>query len=429
MNRVGKQFAVCVLTAAVTFTGAGIEAMAGSSVTSVLPSAGIGYELAPDQVEVSNLQEDEQSDSSADASSTSTGSASSSTSGSSSTSTKEATNTTPLSSRVDEEVLSDIEEATGATTTTNDEEEVFSNLVIAQVHDYVNVRSGPSENDEIVGKLYNNSVGTYLGEENGWYQIKSGSVTGYVKAEYCVTGEAAVELAPKVGTRIATVTTTTLKVRKEASTESEVLGLVPIDDELVVIEELDGWVKVEIEEGEGYVSMDYVRLSTEFVEAESKAEEEARLAKEEAAKEAARASASSNTSKSTSSKDVKSAEQFTTEKSSIGEAVAAFAVQFVGNPYVYGGTSLTNGCDCSGFVMSVYANFGVSLPHSSAADRNVGAAVDGLANAQPGDIVCYSGHVAIYIGGGQIVHASTSKTGIIISNANYRTPLAVRRIF
>ena len=428
MNRVGKQFAVCVLTAAVTFTGAGIEAMAGSSVTSVLPSAGIGYELATDQVEVSNLQEDEQSDSSADSASSSTGSSSSSSSGSSTTSTKEATNTTPLSSRVDEEVLSDIEEATGATTTTN-EEETFSNLVIAQVHDYVNVRSGPSENDEIVGKLYNNSVGTYLGEENGWYQIKSGSVTGYVKAEYCVTGQAAVELAPKVGKRIATVTTTTLKVRKEASTESEVLGLVPIDDELVVIEELDGWVKVEIEEGEGYVSMDYVRLSTEFVQAESKAEEEARLAKEQAAKEAARAAASSNTSKSSSSKDVKSAESFTTEKSSIGEAVAAFAVQFVGNPYVYGGTSLTNGCDCSGFVMSVYANFGVSLPHSSAADRNVGAAVDGLANAQPGDIVCYSGHVAIYIGGGQIVHASTSKTGIIISNANYRTPLAVRRIF
>ncbi len=428
MNRVGKQFAVCVLTAAVTFTGAGIEAMAGSSVTSVLPSAGIGYELATDQVEVSNLQEDEQSNSSADSASSSTGSSSSSSSGSSTTSTKEATNTTPLSSRVDEEVLSDIEEATGATTTTN-EEETFSNLVIAQVNDYVNVRSGPSENDEIVGKLYNNSVGTYLGEENGWYQIKSGSVTGYVKAEYCVTGQVAVELAPKVGKRIATVTTTTLKVRKEASTESEVLGLVPIDDELVVLEELDGWVKVEIEEGEGYVSMDYVRLSTEFVQAESKAEEEARLAKEQAAKEAARAAASSNTSKSSSSKDVKSAESFTTEKSSIGEAVAAFAVQFVGNPYVYGGTSLTNGCDCSGFVMSVYANFGVSLPHSSAADRNVGAAVDGLANAQPGDIVCYSGHVAIYIGGGQIVHASTSKTGIIISNANYRTPLAVRRIF
>ena len=79
--------------------------------------------------------------------------------------------------------------------------------------------------------------------------------------------------------------------------------------------------------------------------------------------------------------------------------------------------------------MSVYKNFGVNLPHSSAADRNVGTAVDGIANAQPGDIICYSGHVAIYIGNGQIVHASTAKTGIIISNATYRSILSVRRIF
>jgi NLPC/P60 domain-containing protein len=113
----------------------------------------------------------------------------------------------------------------------------------------------------------------------------------------------------------------------------------------------------------------------------------------------------------------------------MGNAVKDYALQFVGNPYVYGGTSLTNGTDCSGFVMSVYKNFGVSLPHSSAGDRSVGAAVDGLANAQPGDLVCYSGHVALYIGGGQIVHASTSRTGIIVSNANYRTPLSVRRVF
>ena len=113
----------------------------------------------------------------------------------------------------------------------------------------------------------------------------------------------------------------------------------------------------------------------------------------------------------------------------MGSAVAEYALQFVGNPYVYGGTSLTNGADCSGFVMSVYANFGVSLPHSSAADRSQGAAVDGLSNAQPGDIVCYSGHVGLYIGNGQIVHASNSRTGIIVSNADYRKVLAVRRIF
>lgn len=111
-----------------------------------------------------------------------------------------------------------------------------------------------------------------------------------------------------------------------------------------------------------------------------------------------------------------------------GSAVVDYAVQFVGNPYVYGGTSLTNGADCSGFVMSVYENFGVSLPHSSTADRNVGVDVGGLENAQPGDLVCYSGHVGIYIGDGQIVHASTASTGIKISDADYRTPVAVRRV-
>jgi len=105
-------------------------------------------------------------------------------------------------------------------------------------------------------------------------------------------------------------------------------------------------------------------------------------------------------------------------------------LQFVGNPYVYGGSSLTNGTDCSGFVMSVYANYGVSLPHSSSALRSSGSGVEGgLSAAQPGDIICYSGHVGLYIGNGQIVHASTSKTGIIVSNADYRQVLAVRRIF
>ena len=119
-----------------------------------------------------------------------------------------------------------------------------------------------------------------------------------------------------------------------------------------------------------------------------------------------------------------------TTTSSAGSSVAEFALQFVGNPYEYGGTSLTNGADCSGFVMSVYENFGVSLPHSSSADRSVGTEVEGgLSSAQPGDIVCYSGHVGIYIGNGEIVHASTEETGIKVSDADYRTPITVRRIF
>ncbi len=310
------------------------------------------------------------------------------------------------------------------------EEDLFRNLVIAQVTNYVNVRSLPSEEGEIVGKLYNNSVGTFISEENGWYQITSGSVTGYVKGEFCVTGEDAVELARKVGTRIATVNTTTLKVRTEPSLEASVLGLVPLADELVVLEETEGWVKVDVEEGIGWISTDYATLHTEFVQAESKEEEAARLAKEAEERRRAREAAAAKAAQSASSTSSAPAQTYVVSgDSEMGSAVAQYALQFVGNPYVYGGSSLTNGTDCSGFVMSVYANFGVSLPHSSAADRSQGAAVDGLANAQPGDIVCYSGHVGLYIGNGQIVHASNSRTGIIVSNADYRKVLAVRRIF
>ncbi len=313
------------------------------------------------------------------------------------------------------------------------EEDIFRNLVIAQVNDYVNVRSMPSEEGDIIGKLYDDSVGTFLAEENGWYQIQSGSVTGYVKAEYCVTGEAAIELAKQVGTRIAKVTTTTLKVRTEPGLEASVLGLVPIDDELVVSDETEGWVKVDVEEGIGWVSTDYVELHTEFVQAESKEEEEKRLAKEAEERRKAREAAAAKAAKqqsTTANNSVQQTAPVTVEGGSeMGAAVAEYALQFVGNPYVYGGTSLTEGADCSGFVMSVYANFGVSLPHSSSADRKQGSAVDGLSNAQPGDLICYSGHVALYIGNGQIVHASTSKTGIIVSKADYKKILAIRRIF
>lgn len=410
-----------------------------------LPSAGIDFTLSSDATSVKDLKEEEKTEK--PSASPSPTADKSSEEKPTVLPTAEATQTPEIKEDVqnEQDVQEEekvIEETTIASTTktipqkereleNKREEEGFKSLVIAKVNNYVNVRSIPSEEGEILGKLYDKSVGEFISEQDGWYEITSGSVTGYVKAEYCVTGDDAVDLAKKVGTRIATVTTTTLKVREAPGLDATVLGLVPIEDELLVTEELDGWVKVNIEEGDGYVSMDYVSLSTEFVKAESKAEEEARLAKEAAERRAAQEAAAKAAKKSSkSSNESAPAPVYATGGGSeLGNSVANYACQFVGNPYVWGGTSLTNGADCSGFVMSVYNNFGVSLPHSSAADRSVGAAVNGIENAQPGDIVCYSGHVAIYIGNGQIVHASTAKTGIIISSATYRSILSIRRIF
>jgi cell wall-associated NlpC family hydrolase len=325
-------------------------------------------------------------------------------------------------------------------TTANESNKVtseYDDIAVATVDNFVYVRKKPSADSKKVGKLYKNNVGTVLKQDGDWYKIKSGNITGYVSADYVSVGDE--ELAKKAGRRVATVDTETLKVRKKASADAEVLGLVPEGDDLTVIsEKKEGWVKVSAEEGDGYVSSEYVTLSTEYTYGETVAEEEARLKKEEAEAAAAAAAAaqsaggssSSNSSSSSSgSSSSSSGSSSSSSGSSTGSAVASYACQFVGNPYVYGGTSLTNGADCSGFVMSVYAHFGVSLPHSSSALRGVGRAVS-TSDMQPGDIICYSGHCAIYIGNNTIVHASNPSSGIKISSpANYRTILAVRRIF
>lgn len=430
---------VCALSAAILFSGMSLDISAKE--VSGLPSAGIDYFLASNATSVKSIKDNETEKTSSDKNEDFDMSV---TANALPTATATAEPVEETEEEAEEKVIEETV-ISYTTKTTNEkereleakrEEEGFKSLVIAQVNDYVNVRSMPSEEGEILGKLYDKSVGEFISEEDGWYEITSGNVTGYVKAEYCVTGDDAVSLAKEVGTRIATVNTETLKVREEPGLDATVLGLVPMQDELLVTEELGDWIRVNIEEGDGYVSADYVILSTEFVKAESKAEEEVRLAKEEAerkaAQEAARAKAASAKSAEVSNQaqDEAPAPVISSGSGSeLGKSVADYACQFVGNPYVYGGTSLTNGADCSGFVMSVYANFGVSLPHSSAADRSVGSAVNGIENAQPGDIMCYSGHVGIYTGNGQIVHASTERTGIIVSSASYRSILSIRRIF
>lgn len=341
-------------------------------------------------------------------------------------------NETPMVASEEEPVAEVVAEVTAEVAEQKSE---YADIAIAQVDNYVNVRMEPNTESEVVGKLYNNSAATILETTaDGWYRITSGSVTGYVKCEYVVAGDE--ELARAVSTRYAKVTTTTLYVRTEPSTEASILTMVPIDDDLVVIDEsIPGWAKVTTEEGEGYVSTEYVILTTEFVQAESKEEEAARLAKEEQERQAAAAAAAAARKKEADAAAASSSEAsaageaaYSAPTSSNGQAVVNYACQFVGNPYVYGGTSLTNGTDCSGFVMSVYGAFGIGLPHSSSGMRSCGYEVS-LSEAQPGDIVCYSGHVGIYVGNGTIVHASTPATGITYSSVNYRTPICVRRIF
>jgi len=313
--------------------------------------------------------------------------------------------------------------------------EPYKGIAIAQVDNYVNVRAEADIESEVLGKLYDDSAAKVLETtENGWYKITSGSVTGYVKCEYVVVDNE--ELARKVSTRYAEVTTQTLFVRKEPNRDAKVLTMLPEGDDFVVVDEsmyMDGWVKVTTSEGEGYISTDYVKLWTEFVQAESKEEEEARLKKEaEERRKAAAAAAAARRKKQQEAAAAAAAageQNYSSAGSSNGQAVVNYASQFVGNPYVYGGTSLTNGADCSGFVMSVYAAFGVSLPHSSKSMRSVGYEVS-VSDMQPGDIVCYSGHVGIYAGNNTIVHASNAREGIkYTSPASYRSIICVRRIF
>ena len=320
-------------------------------------------------------------------------------------------------------------------------------LVVAQVNDFINVREDADTDSEIVGKLYNGSVAKVLGRTgNGWARIQSGDVTGYIREEYVATGDTAQQLADSVSTKQAVVTTETLRVRAAAQADSDVITLIGQGETLDILEEKDGWYKVETPDGEGYISSDFADVEEIYPEAVSREQEEAeeaaaeasRKAEEEAAKEASDAAASktkksgskkSSGSKSSGSKSLNTYTGSSGSGSASGQAVANYALQFVGNPYVWGGTSLTNGADCSGFTMAVYANFGVSLPHYTGSQQQCGTAVNSLAEAQPGDLILYSGHVAIYLGNNQIVHASNPRYGITTGTATYRNIVAIRRIF
>lgn len=273
----------------------------------------------------------------------------------------------------------------------------YTNLGIANVEETLNVRETPSADSSMVGKMPKNAAGEILETLDGWYKIQSGDVTGYVSADYLITGEEAVARAEEVKQTIATVKTPTLNVREEPNTECSILALMPQGEELNVLEDLSGWVKVDLDNTNGFISKDYVDISVQLPKAMTMTEV-----------------------------------RYGNGVSDVRVDLISYATQFVGNPYVWGGTSLTNGADCSGFTLSIFAKYGVYLPHSSKAQANCGTRIS-ASEAKPGDLFFYGSgssisHVAIYIGNGQIVHASSKKTGIKISNAFYRSPICVTRV-
>lgn len=271
----------------------------------------------------------------------------------------------------------------------------YHNLGIAVVESgNLNVREAPSTDASMVGKMPKNSACEILASEGEWYQIQSGDVSGYVNAEYIVTGEEAAAIAETLIQTVARSSTSTLNVREEPNTECGIVTTIAEGEALEVVEVLDGWIKVNIDSDEGYVSSDYVEVVTELPHAMTMSEA-----------------------------------RFGVGVSDVRVDLVEYACQFVGNPYVWGGTSLTKGADCSGFVMSVFAHYGISLPHHSGSQASSGKEIS-ASEAKPGDLFFYSNgrrinHVAIYIGGGQVVHASSPRTGIRISSCNYRKPVKV----
>lgn len=355
-------------------------------------------------------------------------------------------------------------------------------LAVAAPNVYLNIHTDASLGSEVVGKLYSNDVAKILQDNGGdWVKIKSGKLVGYVLGEYLVRGDEAQLLSELVKKNVAVVDQNEeeVEVHRNKSRYGVMMTVLPgqqIDVEEDMEQETDGWIEVSTENGRGYVRIEDINITDSYPVAESVDEQQERLenatikdiaddAQKKADKASKVAQAAASLAEAAASliededaeptkADEKAAmtalavaevaqaaadhtqetadtakEDMQKHGSETGEAVAQFALQFVGNPYVWGGSSLTHGTDCSGFTMAVYANFGIRLPHYDASQRGYGIGIDSLSNAKPGDLICFYGHVGIYIGDGMMVHASNPRDGIKVSRADYRSIAAIRRIF
>lgn len=288
----------------------------------------------------------------------------------------------------------------------------YENLVISKVNNYLNVRAEPKPDGKIIGKMTSKAAGEILETLDGWYKIQSGPIVGYISADpqYTATGQEAKDIAMQEATLKAVIKTDVLNVRTEPTVDAKIWTQIVKDERYSVVEQLDGWVQIDLDsvDEEDGSEADKAFISTRDNNVE------VRYALNEAIK-------------------FSPAEEAANAAASRRSQVVNYALQFVGNRYVWGGTSLTNGVDCSGFTMQVMKKFGVSLPHYSGSQAKMGKKVTS-ATMKPGDLIFYAGsggtinHVALYIGNGQVVHAASRKSGIKISTWNYRTPVAIRNV-
>ena len=293
----------------------------------------------------------------------------------------------------------------------------YSRLGIAsKVDTYLNVRKRPSESSKIVGKLTKNAGCHIYKVRKGWAKMVSGKVTGWVKASYIVTDDKAEQLATKVGRECVEIKADSLRVRALPTTDAPIYSIVSEGEEFVIRKQhltkdfidraggmeaiqanLDNWVCIRVDNELAFVAKEFVTEQYSLKRAVKVG------------------TLSANSSDGVSSSQV---------------SIAEYAKQFLGNRYVWGGASLTNGADCSGFTMSLYAKYGHSLPHNAAAQASVTRSVS---SPKPGDLFFYSNgsrinHVAMYIGNGLVIHASNPSDGIKISNAYYRHPVKIGRV-
>ncbi len=314
---------------------------------------------------------------------------------------------------------------------------LYDTLGVSNVSNYLNVRDNPSESTgKIIAKLPSNAGCDILDTSTeGWYKIRSGKITGYVKSEYILTGQEAKDKAMQVAKLMAITNTDGVNVRAEANTDSTIWTQLSNNERFLVSRQQDGWVEIELDDSEAFISSDFVDVKyalNEAIKYTPVVAEETKPSKPSGGSTSKPSGGSTSKPSSGGSKSPNNgaAGSSAGSVSSRRAEIANYAVQFVGNPYVWGGTSLTNGADCSGFTMSVMAHFGVSLPHNSAAQAGCGRSITS-SEMRPGDLVFYSGsggginHVALYIGNGQVCHASSSTTGIKISTWNYRSPAKI----